>query len=67
MQRQRGELIHIGEVFGGLDGTVQATRDASPQAALTRAACPPMGVDLPPRTSPPSKLDSGPFEVHSTG
>ena len=44
MQRQRGELIHIGEVFGGLDGTVQATRDASPQAALTRAACPPMGV-----------------------
>ena len=26
------------------------------------AAC-----DLPPRTSPPSKLDSEPFEVHSTG
>ena len=26
-----------------------------------------MGVDLPPRTSPPSKLDSEPFEVHSTG
>ena len=25
------------------------------------------GVDLPPRTSPPSKLDSEPFEVHSTG
>ena len=24
-------------------------------------------VDLPPRTSPPSKLDSEPFEVHSTG
>ena len=23
--------------------------------------------DLPPRTSPPSKLDSEPFEVHSTG
>jgi len=22
--------------------------------------------DLPPRTSPPSKLDLGPFEVHST-
>ncbi len=24
-------------------------------------------VDLPPRTSPPSKLDPGPFEVHSKG
>ena len=24
-------------------------------------------VDLPPRTSPPSMLDSGPFEVHSKG
>jgi len=23
--------------------------------------------DLPPRTSPPSKLDLGPFQVHSTG
>ena len=23
-------------------------------------------VDLPPRTSPPSKLDSEPFKVHST-
>ena len=26
-----------------------------------------VGTDLPPRTSPPSKLDSEPFEVHSTG
>ena len=26
-----------------------------------------LGGDLPPRTSPPSKLDSEPFEVHSTG
>ena len=26
-----------------------------------------IGADLPPRTSPPSKLDSEPFEVHSTG
>ena len=25
------------------------------------------GGDLPPRTSPPSKLDPGPFEVHSKG
>ena len=25
------------------------------------------GLDLPPRTSPPSKLDSEPFEVHSKG
>ena len=24
-------------------------------------------TDLPPRTSPPSKLDPGPFEVHSKG
>ena len=28
---------------------------------------PVFGYDLPPRTSPPSKLDSEPFEVHSTG
>ena len=25
------------------------------------------GTDLPPRTSPPSKLDLGPFEGHSRG
>ena len=27
----------------------------------------PLWDDLPPRTSPPSKLDSEPFEVHSKG
>ena len=27
----------------------------------------PLGTDLPPRTSPPSKLDSEPFEMHSKG
>ena len=32
MQRQRGELIPIGEAFGSLDGPVKAIRDASPQA-----------------------------------
>ena len=32
MQRQRGELILIGEALGGLDGPVKAIRDASPQA-----------------------------------
>ena len=32
MQRQRGELIPIGEALGGLDGPVKAIRDASPQA-----------------------------------
>ena len=32
MQRQRGELVPIGEVVGGLDGPVKAIRDASPQA-----------------------------------
>ena len=32
MQRQRGELVPIGEAFGGLDGPVKAIRDASPQA-----------------------------------
>ena len=32
MQRQRGELVPIGEVFGGLNGPVKALRDASPQA-----------------------------------
>ncbi len=26
-----------------------------------------LSIDLPPRTSPPSKLDPGPFEVHCTG
>ena len=25
------------------------------------------GVTLPPRVAPPSKLDSGPFEIHSKG
>ena len=32
MQRQRGELVPIGEVFGGLDGPVKAIREVSPQA-----------------------------------
>ena len=32
MQRQRGELVPIGEAFGDLGGPVQAIREASPQA-----------------------------------
>ena len=39
MQRQRGELVPIGEAFGDLDGPVKAIREASPQARhhFTRA------------------------------
>ena len=32
MQRQRGELVPVGEVIADLGGPVQALRDASPQA-----------------------------------
>ena len=32
MQRQRGELVPIGEVVGVLDGPVKAIREAGPQA-----------------------------------
>ena len=32
MQRQRGELVPIGEALGGLPGPVKALRAASPQA-----------------------------------
>ena len=32
MQRQRGELVPIGEVIGGLGGPAKAIREASPQA-----------------------------------
>ena len=32
MQRQRGELVPIGEVVADLPGPVQAIREASPQA-----------------------------------
>ena len=32
MQRQRGELVPVGEAFGDLDGPVKAIREASPQA-----------------------------------
>ena len=32
MQRQRGELVPIGEAFSDLSGPVAALRDASPQA-----------------------------------
>ena len=32
MQRQRGELVPIGEVVSGLGGTMKAVRDDSPQA-----------------------------------
>ena len=38
MQRQRGELVPIGEVVADLDGPVQAIRDTSPQAAVPRVA-----------------------------
>ena len=39
MQRQRGELVPIGEVVADLDGPVQAIRYATPQALhhFTRA------------------------------
>ena len=39
MQRQRGDLVPIGEVIGGLGGPVAAIRAASPQALhhFTRA------------------------------
>ena len=39
MQRQRGDLVPIGEVIGGLGGPVKAIREASPQARhhFTRA------------------------------
>ena len=32
MQRQRGELVPVGEVFSNLAGSVKALREASPQA-----------------------------------
>ena len=32
MQRQRGELVPIGDALSGMDGPVEAIRDASPQA-----------------------------------
>ena len=32
MQRQRGDLVPIDEVIGGLGGPVKAIREASPQA-----------------------------------
>ena len=32
MQRKRGELVPIGEVFGGQDGPVKELRETSPQA-----------------------------------
>ena len=32
MQRQRGELVPIGDVVADLDGPVQAIREATPQA-----------------------------------
>ena len=39
MQRQRGELVPLGEVIADLDGPVKAIREASPQARhhFTRA------------------------------
>ena len=32
MQRERGELVPIGDALSGMGGTVQAIRDATPQA-----------------------------------
>ena len=41
MQRQRdGELVPIGEVFGGLDGPVKALREATPTRRNTTSPKP---------------------------
>ena len=32
MQRQRGELVPIGDALSGMDGPVKAIREATPQA-----------------------------------
>ena len=50
----------------------EASRPEDSRTPLHRLFCCRGGLvgaatDLPPRTSPPSKLDSEPFEVHSTG
>ena len=36
MQRQRGELVPIGDALADLGGPVKAIRDASPQALQIR-------------------------------
>ena len=48
------------EVLGG-EADLQISKEASANPALVGE------TDLPPRTSPPSKLDSESFEVHSKG
>ena len=45
MQRQRGELVPIGEVIGGLGGPVKALREDPPPALIP-------AVDLPPIAGP---------------
>ena len=47
------------ESVGTINGDHEFKRGALEMARLA--------FDLPPRTSPPSKLDPGPFEVHCTG
>ena len=38
MQRQRGELVPIGEAFGGLDGPVKAIAKPRPRRCTTSRA-----------------------------
>ena len=52
MQRQRGELVPIGEVVADLDGPVKAIREASPQAAAPLH---------PRRSGEPASEQSGPM------
>ena len=40
MQRQRGELIPIGEVIADLPGAALAIREATPQARCTTSPLP---------------------------
>ena len=56
------DIDFVADLFGSGDRITQGWVSAAIEFLDTG-----WGTDLPPRTSPPSKLDSEPFAVHSTG
>ena len=67
MQRKRGELVPIGEAFGGLDGPVKALRETSPQArrVFTQADQVHQLVGASEADPEPKHRELGPKQAHS--
>ena len=67
MQRQRGELVPVGEALSGMGGPMKAIREATPQPRHSFPVADQVGqlVEARPRTNPGNRLryvrQNGPY------